>query len=136
MQSGKWSEPICLFFMINNLAPVLAISFSRFFASSIFVGYVGASIPNSLNISSVSSIIWYASEDDIYLNKSDFPNFGIKFNFPSENVPAPPYPDNIWHGLQFIHSFLFSAIGQHLFFANFPLSISSIFKFLFFLDNS
>ena len=55
-----------------------------------------------------------------YLSKSDFPSFGTKFNLPSENVPAPPYPAIILHGLQFTHGILFLFIGQTLFLANLP----------------
>ena len=29
----------------------------------------------------------------VIINKSDLPNLGIKFNLPSENVPAPPSPN-------------------------------------------
>ena len=72
----------------------------------------------------------------MYLNKSDFPSFGIKFNFPSENVPAPPNPDRILHGLQLVQAILFLFIGQHLVLTLCPLSINKIFKLLSFSINS
>ena len=59
-------------------------------------------------------------------------DLGIKLSFPSEKVPAPPYPDNIWQTLQLTHFPPLTFIGHILVSALCPLSISATFIFGFF----
>ena len=124
---GRVSDPKCFCLIISSLAPFKVTSFLICSLRSSLLGKISASIPKRSKISSVSSIILYASLSLIYLNKSLFPSFGIKFNLPSLNVPAPPKPDKIWQGLQLTH-FPVNFIGQTRFFASFPLSIKHTFR--------
>ena len=95
-----------------------------------------ATAVKTADIENRSYVTGVLSLKDIYLVKSDFPNLGIKLSLPSEKVPAPPYPDKIRHGLQFLQSVLFLFIGQNLFFTLLPLSNIAIFIFLLLLINS
>lgn len=71
------------------------------------------------NLKALSALV-----DGMSVDRSP-PNCVVILYFPSERVPAPPYPFIIWHGLHLRHFSEPSFIGHCLFSSGAPLSIIS-----------